>query len=203
MPSSADPLYLTPAFNRALVDAATLHASQLRKGTGIPYLAHLLQVAGLVLEDGGTETEAIAALLHDAVEDQGGKPTLERIRRDYGDDVANIVDACSDTDEVPKPPWRERKERYIAHLAEQPEEAVLRVSLADKVHNLRSIVRDLEVEGPENVLQRFSPGADHLWYYRTIASVYRGRISSPLLTELDGLVLCLERLLPRGSAAAR
>lgn len=194
MADPVDGLRLTPAFHRALADAAVLHSRQWRKGGRIPYVAHLLQVAGLVLEDGGTETEAIAALLHDAVEDQGGATTLTWIRREYGEDVAAIVAACSDTDQEPKPPWRPRKEQYIAQLLHAPE-AVLRVSLADKVHNLRSIVRDLEVDGPA-VLRRFSPGSDQRWYYRTIAAAYRGRIDSPMLPELEALVRRLDELMP-------
>ena len=106
-------------FDRAFALARELHAHQLRKGTSIPYVAHLMGVASLVLEDGGEEDEAIAALLHDAVEDQGGPPTLGRIRQLFGRRVADIVEACSDTDETPKPPWRRRKEDYIAHLHDQ------------------------------------------------------------------------------------
>jgi hypothetical protein len=123
-------------FDRAFALARELHADQVRKGTEIPYLAHLMGVASLVLEDGGTEDEAIAALLHDAVEDQGGAPTLRRIQRLFGDCVGKIVQACSDTDIVPKPPWRTRKDAYIAHLrAPDLPPGTIRVSLADKLHN--------------------------------------------------------------------
>ncbi|HHJ14715.1 MAG TPA: HD domain-containing protein [Gammaproteobacteria bacterium] len=122
-------------------ESALAFATQARKGTRIPYLSHLLAVSALVLESGGDEDQAIAALRHDAVEDQGGRPALEEIRRRYGDRVAAIVEGCSDTDVIPKPPWKERKQAYVDHLAEaQPD--VLLVSLADKVHNLRSIVLD-------------------------------------------------------------
>lgn len=137
---------LGPRFREALTYASELHECQPRKGTEIPYLAHLLSVAALVLEDGGDEDEAIAALLHDAVEDQGGKPTLDAIRSRFGERVAHIVEACSDTDTWPKPPWRERKERYIEYL-EAACPGVLRVSLADKLHNARAIVLDYRQMG--------------------------------------------------------
>src|SRR6266704_3127289 len=107
---------LTSRFEEAITFATQLHAKQLRKGTTIPYIAHLLAVAALVLENGGNEDEAIAALLHDAVEDQGGVPTLKVIREKYGDAVAAIVEGCTDADTYPKPPWRQRKERYCEHL---------------------------------------------------------------------------------------
>ena len=130
------------------------HRDQRRKGTEIPYIGHLLGVCSLVIEDGGTEDEAIAALLHDAAEDQGGEQTLERIRAEFGDHVAEIVRACSDTLEDPKPPWRTRKEAYLAHLDEQPA-PVLRVSLADKLFNARAILRDYLSVGDE-LWQRFN-----------------------------------------------
>ena len=111
-----NPLRLSARFEDALAYAAHLHAGQPRKDTAIPYVAHLLAVCSLVLEDGGDEDEAIAALLHDGPEDAGGHETLEEIRRRFGDRVADIVADCSDTFETPKPPWRERKEAYLAHL---------------------------------------------------------------------------------------
>ena len=109
---------LSGQFSKALVYAELKHHNQVRKGGDIPYVGHLLSVASLVINDGGTEEQAIAALLHDAVEDQGGPATLEEIRANFGEDVARIVEQCSDTDEVPKPPWLERKRRYIDHLGE-------------------------------------------------------------------------------------
>jgi (p)ppGpp synthase/HD superfamily hydrolase len=127
---------LGPRFDEALAYAADAHAGQVRKGTSIPFVAHLLAVTALVLEDDGDEDHAIAALLHDAPEDAGGRDRLDDIRRRFGDRVADIVEACSDTFEVPKPAWRPRKERYLTHLETAPDD-VLRVSLADKVHNLR------------------------------------------------------------------
>ena len=115
MPSGCQP-FLTRRFELALQFASGLHHSQCRKGTPIPYISHLMAVSALVLESGGDEDLAIAALLHDAVEGQGGAPTLQIIRRMLGDRVANVVMECSDTDREPKPPWRERKEQYLAHL---------------------------------------------------------------------------------------
>src|SRR5262249_26895149 len=139
-----------------------LHRRQMRKGpAGIPYIAHLLSVSALVLEAGGSETQAIAALLHDGPEDRGGEKTLADINKRFGTEVAAIVNACSDTMEHPKPPWRERKERYIDHLADASEDALL-VSLADKVHNARSIVSDYRVEC-DAVWDRFSPDSDQGW----------------------------------------
>jgi (p)ppGpp synthase/HD superfamily hydrolase len=173
--------------------ASGLHRSQARKGTSLPYISHLLGVASLVLEDGGSEDEAIAALLHDAVEDQGGQATLLLIQERFGPDVAGIVEACSDTDVVPKPPWRERKEAYIAHLATAPPE-VIRVSLADKLHNARAIVRDLRVHGP-SLWERFHPDADQVWYYDALARAFReAGCTSPMLDELDDAVAEMKRL---------
>src|SRR6059058_2516417 len=131
---------LSEDFDEAFAFAAGLHRDQTRKGpAGIPYIAHLMSVAALVLEAGGSETQAIAALLHDGPEDRGGEERLADIERVFGADVAKIVSDCSDTFEHPKPPWRERKEHYIAHLAEADEDSLL-VSLADKVHSARAIV---------------------------------------------------------------
>lgn len=175
---------LTERFDRAVSLARTLHAGQRRKGTDIPYLAHLLAVAAVVLEDGGDEDEAIAALLHDAVEDQGGAPTLDRIRRLFGDRVAGIVNACSDTDVVPKPPWRERKEAYIRHLV-TADQSALRVSLADKLHNAQAILYDLREQG-EELWGRFSTKSpdDQLWYYDELAKAYAERFPGPMAAEL-------------------
>ena len=133
-------------FEDALRYAARTHARQWRKGTTIPYITHLLAVAAIVGEHGGTETEVIAALLHDAVEDQGGAPRLQEIRERFGDEVAAIVQECSDTDRTPKPPWRERKEAYIEHLAGAAPSARL-VSAADKLHNARAILADYRERG--------------------------------------------------------
>ncbi len=175
-------------FDEAVSLARTLHSGHVRKGTAIPYLAHLLGVSALVLEDGGDEGEAVAALLHDAVEDQGGARTLEQIRRTFGDRVADIVDACSDSDVVPKPPWRERKEAYIQHL-KSAGSSTLRVSLADKLHNARAILFDLRNHGGK-IWQRFSTESadDQLWYYGELARVFGDRAPSPMAAELDRTV---------------
>src|SRR6478672_7509499 len=128
---------LSERFTQALTFATQLHANQKRKGSGVPYIAHLLGTASLALEHGANEDEAIAALLHDAIEDQGGAPTREEIRRRFGDTVTAIVDGCTDADVTPKPPWRARKEAYIAHVASAAK-SVLLVSSADKLHNART-----------------------------------------------------------------
>jgi (p)ppGpp synthase/HD superfamily hydrolase len=183
---------LTEGFDEALAYAARLHAAQLRKGTEIPYVSHLLGVCALVLEDGGDEDEAIAALLHVAGEDAGGQQTVDEIRRRFGDAVARVVEDTSDTLEIPKPPWRERKESYLAHL-ETASPAALRVSLADKLHNARAIVRDYEQIG-EEVWTRFSAPRDAvLWYYLALADVFRRRSTSPMVRELERVVAELER----------
>jgi len=187
---------LTSRFDQACAYAARLHANQTRKGTNIPYLAHLLAVASLVLEDGGDEDEAVAALLHDAVEDQGGQATLEEIRRRFGEHVAGIVAGCTDADTMPKPPWKERKERYIAHIRQASSE-VRRVSIADKLHNARSILRDYRALG-EGFWERFSAGKDdQLWYYRELVKAFREAGSGEMLEELDRVVSDLEQLVDR------
>jgi GTP pyrophosphokinase len=171
-------------FRQALDWAALLHKDQERKGSGIPYVSHLLGVCSLVLEDGGDEDQAIAALLHDAVEDQGGAPVLEEIRARFGNRVAAIVAGCTDTDVVPKPPWRERKEKYIGHLR-QASRDVLRVSRADKLHNARSILADLRKQG-DTVWHRFSVGRDSvLWYYDSLLAVYKDTGGGRLADELE------------------
>src|SRR5436305_7390897 len=145
---------LTSRFEEAITFATQLHAKQLRKGTTIPYIAHLLAVTSIVLENGGNEDEAIAALLHDAIEDQGGAATREEIRHRFGDTVVAIVDGCTDAEVIPKPPWRARKEAYIAHVRQAPPSVRL-VSGADKLHNARSILADYRVSG-DALWQRFT-----------------------------------------------
>jgi (p)ppGpp synthase/HD superfamily hydrolase len=184
---------LGPRFEEALTYAARLHREQVRKGSGVPYLSHLLGVAGIALEHGASEDEAIAALLHDAVEDQGGAPTLAEIRRRFGDTVADIVAGCSDTDVVPKPPWRPRKEAYVAHLASASPSARL-VSAADKLHNARSILTDYRRLG-EGVWTRFAGGKEGtLWYYRAVVQAFRAYDPTPLVDELERTVEEMERL---------
>ncbi len=177
----------------AFTYASDLHADQKKKGTNIPYLSHLLGVASIVLVYEGDEDETIAALLHDAVEDQGGLPTLEEIRKRFGDRVAQIVEGCTDADAIPKPPWRERKEKYIAHLREA-DASVRRVSAADKLYNSRAILTDYRVIG-ETLWERFTGGKEGtLWYYRTLAKTYREVGPSELADEIGRVVAELEEL---------
>jgi len=186
---------LSGRFSKALVYAEVKHHNQVRKGGDIPYVGHLLSVASLVINDGGSEDQAIAALLHDAVEDQGGPSTLEEIRANFGEDVARIVEQCSDTDEVPKPPWLERKQRYIDHLGEVGQDTLL-VSVADKLDNARSMLRDYHTHGPSlwDRFNRKNPH-DHLWYYGELLDAYRRRgLSSWMVGELDRVVRELTRL---------
>jgi (p)ppGpp synthase/HD superfamily hydrolase len=189
---------LSGRFDEALSWASALHRTQERKGTGIPYVSHLLAVASLALEAGATEDEAIAALLHDAVEDQGGAATLAEIQRRFGGRVADIVAGCTDTDVHPKPPWRPRKEAYLAHLV-GASPSVRLVSLCDKLHNARSILVDLRVHG-HGLWDRFSGGRDGtLWYYRALVESYRrAGMSGPQLDELDRTVVEIERLAGQG-----
>jgi GTP pyrophosphokinase len=189
---------LSVHFEEALVFATRLHAGQRRKGTSVPYIAHLLAVAGIVLDYGGTESEVIAALLHDAVEDQGGPPTREEIRRRFGEPVVAIVDGCSDTDEVPKPPWQERKEAYLARLGQETASVRL-VSAADKLHNARDVLAAYRALG-EAVWGRFTGGREGtLWYYRALVGAYRDTHTVPaLVDELDRVVTEIERLAARG-----
>ena len=184
MPSMTTEPRLTEQFDEALAYAAELHRNQTRKGGDIPYLGHLLSVASLVIEAGGSQTQAIAALLHDAAEDQGGQQTLAEIGRKFGPEVADIVAQCSDTFEEPKPPWQERKERYVEHLGEASEDTML-VSLADKLDNARAILRGFREHGDE-LWQRFSvhDPQKHLWYYKSLLKVYEQRNTTWLVTEL-------------------
>lgn len=168
-------MVLGPAFDQALALATNLHRDHLRKGTGVPYMSHLMSVAALVLEDGGDEDEAIAALLHDALEDRGDRITAEELEERFGSRVRRLVEACTDTPTGfaggKKPPWRDRKEAYLQHIASG--EVPLRVTLADKVHNARSILRDHREVG-EAIWDRFSAEKDEtLWYYRELGRAYR------------------------------
>ena len=184
MPSMTTEPRLTEQFDEAMKYAAELHRNQIRKGGDIPYLGHLLSVASLVIEAGGSQTQAVAALLHDAAEDQGGQQTLAEIGRKFGPEVADIVAQCSDTFEEPKPPWDGRKRRYIEHLGEASEDTIL-VSLADKLDNARAILRDFREHGDE-LWQRFSvhDPQKHLWYYKSVLKVYEQRNTTWLVAEL-------------------
>ena len=191
MTSSQQEPFLTERFVSALQFAHDVHRSQIRKDTTIPYVSHLLSVAGLVLESGGGEDLAIAGLLHDAVEDAeeiSGEEMSDRIRSKFGDRVANIVDGCSDAKSSPgesKPPWKSRKKAYIKHLSSASID-VLRVSIADKVHNARSIATDQDRFGAV-VWDRFtSTSEESRWYYTSLRDIYKERISdSYLIKELD------------------
>lgn len=170
-----------------------VHAHQVRKGSGVPYIAHLLGVASIALENGANEDEAIAALLHDAGEDAGGDGRIADIRLRFGDVVADIVQGCTDAVLIPKPPWRKRKEDYIAHVPTASSSTRL-VSASDKLYNARSILADFRQVGDE-VWQRFKGGKDGtLWYYRSLITAFRQAANSPLIDELDRVVTELERL---------
>lgn len=183
---------LTERFQEALRYAADAHQGQTRKGTPVPYLSHLLGVASIVLDAGGTEDEAIAALLHDAAEDQGGRARLDDIRRRFGDAVARIVESCTDSWTTPKPPWLERKKEYVEHARRLAPDA-LRVSSADKVHNAYAILRDLRTHG-DSVWQRFNGAPDDvLWYYKALVHAFRESGGGPLVDELDRIVKGIER----------
>jgi GTP pyrophosphokinase len=184
---------LSSLFEEALLFAFDLHRHQKRKGNSSPYISHLLAVCGLVLDYGGDEEEAIAALLHDAIEDQGGAPTRDEIGRRFGARVAAIVDGCSDTDQHPKPPWRERKEAYLAHLPDA-ERSVRLVSAADKLHNALTILRDYRRSG-EDLWGRFRGGREGtLWYYRSLVGVLSQTGPAHLAEDLAAVVDELERL---------
>jgi (p)ppGpp synthase/HD superfamily hydrolase len=182
MIDSPNPPLLTSRFRQALELATRLHADQIRKGTDIPYIAHLLAVTALVLEHGADEDVAIAALLHDAAEDQGGTPILEEIKRIFGRRVSALVEACSDTMETPKPPWEERKARYIKHLATAPDDVLL-IALADKLHNARAILTDFRKHG-DGVWARFQGGKEGtLWYYEEVVTTFADLGKHPYLTR--------------------
>lgn len=183
---------LTRRFEDAVSYALHAHAAQHRKGTDIPYIAHLLGVAAIAIEIGADEDQAIAALLHDAVEDQGGAARLADIRARFGDRVAAIVDDCTDTDMEPKPPWRARKQAYLAGLASKAADSLL-VSLADKTHNARAIVDDLVVHGPA-LWDRFSGGRDgSLWYYAELARAFQARMPGAAADRLAFIVAEMHR----------
>ena len=187
------PVKLGPRFLRAFLLAAEKHKDQTRKASTIPYLAHLMGVASLVLEAGGNEDLAIAALLHDLVEDCGGAPVLKEIRRRFGPRVAKVVEGCTDTDTYPKPPWRERKENYIRHLKRADADTRL-VSAADKLNNVRSILSDYRELG-ESVWSRFNGGREGtLWYYRNLRDEFLRRRANRITREFALAVKALELL---------
>jgi (p)ppGpp synthase/HD superfamily hydrolase len=179
---------LTKRFEDALVYATRLHAQQERKAMSVPYVSHLLSVAALVIEDGGDEDEVIAGLLHDAVEDQGGVATLQEIRTLFGERVAEIVDGCTDAYQIPKPPWRERKEYYLAKL-EMASPSIRRVSLADKLHNARTLLSALRQNG-NDVWTFFNGGqAGTIWYYEMLQEYFEATGDDPMTREFVRVVL--------------
>ena len=186
---------INPArITEALEFAVNLHKDQLRKGSQVPYLAHLLSVTALVLEAGGDTDQTIAALLHDAVEDQGGLRTLNEIRSRFGDRVADIVEECSDSSTYPKPPWMDRKEAYLAHLPSSSTGARL-VSLADKLHNSRSILLDLKTNG-NAAFEKFKGGKDGtLWYYDSLVEIFQQTDSNFLVDELALIVEQIKKII--------
>jgi (p)ppGpp synthase/HD superfamily hydrolase len=189
---------LGPRFLRAFDFAFEKHAGQTRKASSVPYIAHLMGVAALVLEFGGDEDMAISALLHDVVEDCGGAPMLKEIERRFGSRVAKIVDGCTDSDTYPKPPWQARKEAYIHHLKTADAETRL-VSAADKLHNARAIVTDYR-EVAELVWERFSGGREGtLWYYRALLQEFLRHKPNRLIRELELTVRELESVAAKGA----
>ena len=188
-------------FQEAFLFAAEKHGLQTRKKTGIPYISHLMSVAALVLEAGGDEEEAIAALLHDVVEDCGGRPVLDQVHQLFGERVANIVAGCTDAYTTPKPPWKARKLEYLDHLRTASEDIRL-VSAADKLHNVRTILAEYRKDG-DSVWERFSGRREGtLWYYRAVLDVLRQGKPNRLVDELHRVVTELETLAANGAARA-
>ena len=192
-------MFLSLKFSKAVHYAAEVHKTQKRKGTDIPYIAHLLAVASIALEYGANEDEAIAALLHDAPEDAGGQDRLEEIRQHFGDIVAEMVQDCSDTFDIPKPPWKKRKKEYIDSIKGKSSSSRF-VSAADKLHNARSILLDYRTIG-DALWPRFATGkVDVLWYYRSLVTAYgvggsfRRQGFGDLLKDLNDVVSKIHRL---------
>lgn len=187
------PRKLGPRFRSAFLFANAKHACQLRKGTGDPYIAHLMGVTSLVFEAGGDEDMAIAALLHDVVEDCGGMAMLREVRRRFGKRVAHIVAGCTDSYGEPKPPWRQRKQDYIDHLHSADADTRL-VSAADKLHNARTILTDYRELG-ESIWERFQGRRDGtLWYYRALLQEFQRRETNRVVRELERVVKELETI---------
>lgn len=182
MPAKNETPLLSPKFALALQFANEIHGTQQRKGAGSPYISHLMAVSASVLEHGGNEIEAIAGLLHDAAEDCGGRPMLDTVRVMFGEAVAEIVEACTDAMEDPKPAWRPRKEAYVAHLAGASPSVKL-VAGCDKLHNLQTTLRDLRAGQPSDYWSRFTAGAEsQAWYYRECGKALAG---SPVAEDFE------------------
>jgi GTP pyrophosphokinase len=193
MESAPRPVFLGPRFLAAFQFAAQKHDGQTRKAKSVPYLAHLMSVSSIVLEAGGNEDCAIAALLHDVVEDCGGRPMLREVEDRFGPDVARMVEGCTDSFEDPKPPWRQRKDEYLSRLPKEDSDTRL-VSAADKIDNARSVLRDYRIHG-EAVWARFNGGrAGTLWYYRALADEFNRSPADMLNSELERIVSELERV---------
>ena len=194
------PPKLGPRLQRAFAYAAKWHAGQARKGTAVPYLSHLMAVASLVLEAGGDEEMAIAALLHDVVEDCGGMPRLREIRKQFGARVAGIVEGCTDSFVEPKPDWIERKRGYLEEVKQADRETRL-VSACDKLHNVRTILADYRKDG-EKIWVRFNGRKEGtLWYYRALSDEYQRKNRNRITSELAIAVAQLEREAGWNSAA--
>lgn len=190
--SRKETAHLGRRFEQALLFATRKHAGQTRKGSDVPYVAHLFGVTSLVLEAGGDEGLAIAALLHDVVEDCGGLPMLKEVRKRFGERVAHIVDGCTDAYDEPKPPWYERKGKYLERLKVEDDEVRL-VSCADKLHNAGTILRDYRQVG-ESIWERFRGKRDGtLWYYRALADEFARGNPNRLVDELERTVRALEK----------
>jgi len=182
---------LDSRFDQAFLLAAELHREQTRKGSGVPYVSHLMAVAALAVEHGGDEDVAVAALLHDAVEDQGGDPVRRRIREQFGDRVSDLVEACTDADVIPKPPWQARKEAFIAGLTTAPPEVRLIVA-CDKLHNAAATLDDLRADGPA-VWEKFKGGKDGtLWYLRSVLEIIEPDLPQRLALRLRRTIEALE-----------
>lgn len=188
------PWLTSPRFAEALWVAAIMFSAKPRKGSHIPYISHLLGTCSIALEHGATEDEAIAALLHDAIEDiTPTKEVIAAIKQYFGNEVLRIVKKCSDSHIQPKPPWRKRKARYLARLR-KADQAVLLVSASDKLHNARAIVTDLQRHG-SSVWKRFRASREgELWYYRKLVEVFDEHLHDRALvkefkravTEMEG-----------------
>lgn len=203
-PGIGQSFLVTDRFEQALVYAARLHRAQRRKGAGVPYISHLLGVTSLVLEHGGDEEEAIAALLHDSLEDIGGDNLKRELRERFGERVLEIVEGCTDSDTKPKPPWRERKQAFVERLPHATCSIRL-VCAADKLHNARSLLADYRRVG-ERLWELFRGGrAGTLWYYRAVVDALRQAETTPLVEELDRVVTELEQAarLARGGAGSQ
>lgn len=201
-PGKHKPIPLGPRFLKAFQFAFKMHAGQARKASTIPYIAHLMGVASVVLETGGGEDLAIAALLHDVVEDCGGARMLQKVRRQFGARVANVVEGCTDSDTYPKPPWRQRKENYLQHLQDADADTRL-VSAADKLNNVRSILSDYREIG-EFVWKRFNGGREGtLWYYRALLDEFLRDPLNRITRDLDLAVRELESLASSAAGAGK